>query len=314
MNSVVLSLNVVFPMVALISVGYVLKKVKMVDKHTLNTMNKVAFRVLISSMLFVNIYRFQLEAILKRENFKIISFVVICVALEIIGGFVVFKKITKDPKKLPVMIQGIFRTNLILFGIAITQALYNGSAGVTSLLAAVMVPAFNIIAVILLEVYRGGKINPKKIIKGIAKNPLILAALMACPFVITGIRLPSVIIKPIESLSSIATPLSFIILGGTLEFDNLISNLKYLLSVNIMRLIILPIVFMSMAIKLGFRNEALIGIFGVLGTPTAVSSFNMAKEMEADGDLAGEIVVTTSVVSFVTTFLWIIFLKSNNFI
>ncbi|MGF6907043.1 AEC family transporter [Fusobacterium sp. PH5-44] len=314
MNSITLSLNVVFPMVALISVGYILKLIKMIDDHALTVMNKIAFRVFISSMLFVNIYKFNLDTILKKENFKLISFVVICVVLEIIGGFIIFKKITTDPRKFPVMIQGIFRTNLILFGIAITQALYNGSAGVTSLLAAVMVPIFNIIAVIMLEVYRGGKINHSKIVKGIIKNPLVLAALLACPFVITGIRLPLAIIKPIESLSSIATPLSFIILGGTLKFDNLLNNMKYLLSVNIARLIILPIIFMILAIKIGFRNEALIGIFGVLGTPTAVSSFNMAKEMGADGDLAGEIVVTTSAVSFITTFLWIIFLKNFNLI
>jgi len=314
MKSVMLSLNVVFPMIALISVGYILKLLKMVDDHSLTVINKVAFRAFISSMLFVNIYDFELEFVLRRENFDLFAFTFVCFLLEILISFLFFKKLSDDPKKRSVMMQGVFRTNLILFGIAITMSLYDGSTGVTSLLAALMVPAFNIGAVVVLETHRGGNIDYKKILLGILINPLILAAVFGFFFVVTGIKLPKMILTPLNQLKDIATPLSFIILGGTLKFSNLIKNLKYIVIVNFMRLVILPIVFIALAIKFGFRNEALIGIFAVLGTPTAVSSFNMAKDMDADGDLAGEIVVTTSVVSFVTTFLWIIFLKNYGFI
>lgn len=314
MNSVMLSLNVVFPLVILISIGYILESIKMVDDHSLTIINKVAFRIFISSMLFISIYEFDLNFVLRKENFKLFSFTFFCLIIEIIVGFLLFRKMTKDPKKLSVMLQGTYRTNLILFGMAITMSIYEGKAGVTSLLAAVMVPCFNIISVVVLEIARGGKIDYKKILISIAKNPLILAAIFGFFFVITGIRLPKMVLTPINQLKGIATPLSFIILGGTLKFSNLLKNIKYIIAVNLMRLIILPIIFMTLAIKFGFRNEALVGIFAVIGTPTAVSSFNMAKDMGADGDLAGEIVVTTSVVSFFTTFLWVIVLKHFNFI
>ena len=44
--------------------------------------------------------------------------------------------------------------------------------------------------------------------------------------------------------------------------------------------------------------------------PTAVASYTMAKEMKADGDLAGEIVATTSILSIFTIFCWVLILKN----
>jgi len=47
----------------------------------------------------------------------------------------------------------------------------------------------------------------------------------------------------------------------------------------------------------------------MFAAPTAVSSFQMAKQMDGDADLAGQIVVFTSAFSIVTVFGWIFLLK-----
>jgi predicted permease len=73
-------------------------------------------------------------------------------------------------------------------------------------------------------------------------------------------------------------------------------------------------VVISIALLLGYRNNAIVALLGAAASPSAVASFTMSKAMGSDGDLAGEIVVTTSIVSMITIFLWVLVLKNLLFI
>jgi predicted permease len=311
MENMLLSLSLVFPMIFMMAVGYIIKKLKIVDDHSLGVMNKVQFRVFMSSLLFYNIYELPSSSSSNQNNFFLIGYVLVVIAIEVIISYVVYSKLTNDPKKIPVMIQGTFRTNLVIFGLSVAQFLYgDGNIGPTIILISTIVPLFNVMAVILLEIYRGGKVNIKKIILEVFKNPLIVGAALGMICIIFKIKIPNMIMSPIISMSRVATPFAFVILGGTLTLKSIVKNIKYLLAVNFFRLFFIPIFVMSIGIKLGFRDQSLIALFGVSATPCAVSAFNMAKDMGADGDLAAEIVVTTSIISILTTFLWIFLLKN----
>ena len=52
----------------------------------------------------------------------------------------------------------------------------------------------------------------------------------------------------------------------------------------------------------------------MFASPTAVSSFQMAMQMDGDSDLASQIVVFTSAFSIVTVFSWIFVLKQLSLI
>ena len=68
----------------------------------------------------------------------------------------------------------------------------------------------------------------------------------------------------------------------------------------------MPLIFVFVGYWWGFRDIELVTIFALSSVPTAVSSYVMAKEMGADGPLAGEIVAFTSTLSIVTIFLWML--------
>jgi predicted permease len=221
----------------------------------------------------------------------------------------------KDKKKCSVMIQGVFRSNLVLFGIPIAASLYGEARiGIVSLLAAFIVPLFNILAVIVLEYYRGGNVNYKKVLLNIIKNPLIIASAIAFILLMLHIQIPELFLSPLSSLSKVATPLAFIVLGGTFQFRRISANLKYLIAVVLGKLIFFPLVVLTVAIALGFREEALVALIGVTASPTAVSSFTMAIEMDADGELAGQIVIFTSIISIITLFFLVYLLKILQYI
>jgi predicted permease len=315
MDNLLLALNVVFPLMIMMILGYFLKKINFVDDHSLNVMNNLVFRVFMAILLFLNIYNVEIGDTLNISNIQLIVFAVVSLIIYILVLSFIVPLFVKDKQKCSAMIHGMFRANLVLFGIPITVSIYGeDSIGFVSLLSAVLVPVFNIAAVTLLEVYRGGKVSFKKVILGIISNPLIQAAALAIIFILIGIRIPDLILTPLESISKITTPLAFIILGASLKFGSLARNFKYLATVVIGKLIFFPVVVISIALLLGYRNNAIVALLGAAASPSAVASFTMSKAMGSDGDLAGEIVVTTSIVSMITIFLWVLVLKNLLFI
>jgi len=296
-------------------VGYLLRKWKITDDPTLNVMNKLVFRLFLPLLLFLNIYSLKPEEAFNNENAKLVIMTAASILVTVIISHLILSRAVKEKKKCSVMIQGIFRSNLVLFGIPIAASIYGEDhIGIVSLLAAFIVPLFNVLAVTILELYRGRKVNLKSVLLSILKNPLIVASAFAFLLLILKIHIPDIILSPFSSMSKVATPLAFIVLGGTFQFNRLSGNIKHLIVVIIGKLILLPAIVFTIALLLGFRNEALVALIGAIASPTAVSSFTMALEMDADGELAGQIVVTTSIACILTIFLWVLILKTLQFI
>ena len=315
MNNIILAFSVVFPLMLQMTIGYILMRRKIVDTNSLNVMNKLVFRVFLPILLFLNIYSLEPEEAINSENGYLLLLSVLSIILMTAMMHFLFPLLIKDKKKCSVMIQGIFRSNLVLFGIPIAASIYGEDRiGSVSLLAAFIVPLFNILAVIVLEYYRGGKVNYKKVIINIIKNPLIIASVIAFILLMFRVQIPEILITPLSSLSKVATPLAFIVLGGTFQFRRIHANLKYLSVVVLGKLLLFPLAVFATAIALGFRGVALVALIGVTASPTAVSSFTMAVEMDADGELAGQIVIFTSIISIITIFLLVYLLKILHFI
>ena len=68
-------------------------------------------------------------------------------------------------------------------------------------------------------------------------------------------------------------------------------------------MVIIPLLAMPAAVLLGFRGVDLAAIMAFFCSPTAVSSFTMAQQMGADGELAAQLVALTSVMSLFTIFV-----------
>lgn len=307
MENLILSFNVVLPIFLILSLGYIIKKLKMLDDATIQNMNSVNFKVFLPALLFYNVYQTDLNAMF---NPKLLIFSAISVILVFLVLCITIPIIEKDNSKRGVLIQGIFRSNFVIFGIPVTQALFGHDAtGVASMLIAVIVPLFNFLAVVSLEMFRGGKLNIKKIIEGILSNPLIIASVVGLLFITFGVTLPTPIEKSISDIAKIATPLAFILLGSTFKFSAFSGYIKQLLIGILGRLIIVPAIVLSFAAYLGFRNIELACLISIFSSPTAVSSYTMAEQMGGDSELAGQIVVFTSGLSVVTVFFWIFILK-----
>ncbi|WP_300328177.1 AEC family transporter [Fusobacterium sp.] len=315
LENLLVSLNVVFPIFVMLTIGVYVRRKNLVTDQSLSVMNKLVFRIFMSSLLFINISNMDIKSVLDIKNLKLMGVIWGCLFIITILSYFLFEKTMQDRNKIPVMIQGAYRANLALFGIPMAMSLYGDKGlGVMSLVSAGAIPLTNMMAVSLLEGYATKTVNFKKVFISILKNPLIICSTLALVVVFLDIRIPKLIKNPIVSLGQVATPLSFVVLGATLKFDSLVKNLKLSMVANVIKLVILPMIAITIGIKLGFKNEYLLGILGATGAPGAVSSFIMVKEIGGDENLAAELVVSSTLLSILTLFVWIFMLKTFGYL
>ncbi len=305
MESIKLSFEAITPIFILMLVGYLIKKVKLADKKSFSVINRLVFKVFLPVLLFHNIYSIKTPDVF---NLKLITFVVIGVLFVFISGYFAVILLTKDNKKRGVMLQGFFRANYAILGIPLVNYICgNKTSGLASLMVVVVIPVFNILAVIALERFREGnhKLEILTFLKGIITNPLIIGCLTGIIVFALDIKIPSVIEKSVKDIASIATPLSIVVLGASFEFSDIKGCLRENLIVVTTRLIVVPLIIIPFAVWLGFSGEALACLLVIFASPIAVSSFAMTQQMDGDETLAVQVIATSSAFCLITLFLWV---------
>ena len=307
MDNLILSFNVVLPLCLCIGLGYYLYRIGMIEETVQKSMNKLVFRVFLPVYLFNSIYTTDVASVF---NMRLIVLACVGVLGVFAAAMMIVPAVEKDNAKRGVMVQAIFRSNFVLFGVPIAASICGeANVGPTSLLIGFVVPMFNVLAVVCLETFRGGKPDVKKMLRGIAHNPLIIASVLGIAMNLLGVKLPKGVEKSITDIGKIATPLALVVLGAGFRFDVIGGYLRQIAICMAGKLVIAPVVMLAAGVLLGLRNETLVPLLAVFGSPIAVSSYTMAEQMGGDGKLAASLVVLTSVCSILTMFLFIFALK-----
>lgn len=303
MNNLSLAVSVVFPLFCMMGLGYLLRRAGLFEDAFLRQLNSVCFKVFLPMVLFINIYKSDFDALFSP---RLIFYAVGCVLLAFLVLMAVIPLLEKENKNRGVVIQGIFRSNYILFGVPVTASLYGSeNTGTTAILLAFVIPLFNLLSILALQLFSDQKAGKLSLLKEILKNPLILGSFAAFFFVLTGLRMPSLMEKTVSDIAGVATPLALIILGGSFQFRG-IGKYKKLLALSVIgKLILIPLFFIPLSILVNFRSMELAALMAMFASPTAVSSFTMAQSMNANDELAGQIVVVDSLLSILTIFFWI---------
>lgn len=308
MGSFLVAVNAVVPFLIYISFGYIVKIKGVVQEEFLEKLNKMVFKLFFPCMTFYNIYKADVHS-LPRPQLMLFTGISI-LALEALLVLLVPRIVKENPRR-GVIIQAIYRSNFILFGIPLTVSVFGDSASsVAALLVTVVITIYNTTSVVILEMFHGeGKTDLKELLINVAKNPLLQGAVTGIVFFLFQWKLPDCIVKPVAAFSDMTSPLALFVLGGTLHFNAIRGNLKYLVPALTAKLVIVPAVLVSIAYGLGLRELELFLLIAVFATPVATASYPMAQNMGGDGELAGQFVVISTVVSVATLFLWIMLMK-----
>ena len=292
-------------------------RIKLWDEHFLKIANNLCFKCLLPVLLFYNVAS---ADIFEVFNGKLIFYVCICACVICGLLFLVIPLFIKDNKRRGVMIQGTFRSNFLLFGVPLGLSI-GGTAG--SVLAAVVasfyVPVINMLSVISLYAFSDSKEKSlKSAIIGIVKNPLIIGGVSGLVFSLLrnsiGFEIPTMLDTTLCNIKNIASPFAFLILGGDLKLGNMLKNIKLSIFSVLGKIAIIPAIMLPISAMLGFNQLEMAILVAVFATPNAVSSYAMARNYEADHELAGEIITLGTLLSIITIFIFITLSKSLSWI
>ena len=330
MESFLFAVNAVMPIILTVCVGYFLKRIGLMDADFAKKANKLVFRAFLPAMLFLNVYK--IEA-LSGIDLTYIGYVLAFQFAAFLVMIPAVTKLTQDADKRGVLLQASFRSNYALVGIPLATSLFGDlGAAVATLLSVALIPMINMLAVVSLTIFRdggeGGKPSAfslaKKIVLGIVKNPLIISIALGCItlairalFVKFGVEFRLSDVKPVYTvlnyLSSVATPLSLIVLGAQFEFSAVTEMKREIVAGVVIKGIINPLLAITIAV-LFFRNvfggEHFATFVAAFATPVAVSTVPMAQEMDGNVSLAGQLVVWSTVLSGFVIFFASFILKS----
>ncbi len=307
-ESFIAALTVVCPMMILMIIGWLCRTKGVITRPAMKEYDRLIFRIFMPLLLFKNIYEINFSG---GVAVKEMIFTAVCLLILFALCLDCPRYLTKDPRKYSVIGQAIVRGNYVIFGVVVSEALYGeGNIGMVIMMSIIVVPMVNVFSAILLEAGRSGKSSPAKLFLAVLKNPMIIGAI--CAFIVKGfgIKIPAVLWSVIRSIANSTTTISFISLGVGLDMADAIADRRLLAWGVILRMIILPGVVLPLAVISGFRGQSLCAMMVTFAAPSAVASYPMAVAMGADGQLAGQLVCATTILSVITIFLWTFAFKS----
>jgi hypothetical protein len=313
LQNLIFSLTLVAPVFLIVALGYFLKRIGVINENFVSVSSKIVFTISLPALIFIEVSSIHLEEIL---NVNLILFVyagtlVTFAAVWITAGF--FTRAGKDKAS---FIQGSFRGNFAIVGLAIIVNYYGiDNLGKASLVLAFTIPLYNILSVIALTVPLKEKEHKySNTFFEILKNPLIIAVFATIPFSYFGIIIPGFLKTSIGYLSALALPLALVGIGGFLSFSDITKESSLTVISTILKLLVFPAIMTFAAYLLDFRGIDLGIIFILFACPTAIASFIMAEAMGANSRLAGNILLLTTLVSVITITLGLFILKENGLI
>ena len=308
------SVNTVVPIFLVVVLGWFLKNFKVLDSSFFAGADKFVFNFALPAMLFLDIA--------ATDDIPVFDgkFIIFCCAA-IIGAFVLLCLLVpvfcKSNPIRGAFVQGAYRSNFAILGSSIVINMFGEGASQTlAIVLPFVVILFNVLAVVALSIFApkeqqmsGGKLL-KTIVLNVVKNPLIISLVLGICVMLLPFTLPIIVEKSVTYVSDATMALALMSLGANIEAKSVKDRLVYSISASLVKTMVLPLIVVTVAVLLGFRDVQLGIILMIFGSPTAVSSYIMAKNMGSDHDLASQILLFSTIICLGTLFLGIFLIKS----
>lgn len=310
LDNLVYCLNGTVPIFLMMLLGVFFRKIGYFSQAFADKLNSYVFKVGLPVMMF--------KDLTGADFFQVwdTSFVLFCF-FATLASILLTALLSRFLRERPLrgeFVQVGYRSSVALLGAAFLENLY-GSAGAASLIIIGAVPLYNAAAVTVLSLTspsRNGlaKGSLKKVAKGVVTNPIILGIVAGLVWTLLRIPQPTILTKTVNSISATGTPLGLMALGASFNWEKAMGRIRPALSATALKLVVFVVLFLPIAVAMGFRDDKLVAALTMLGSPTTVSCFVMARSMDHDGTLTSSTVMLTTALSAFTLTFWLYVLKS----
>ena len=307
------SVSAIAPIFLVLAVGWLVRRLGVVDENFVGTASRLVFNVGLPSLIFVNLVKLDLRQVVHPGQlfFAATATLIAFLALWLGSG----PLIPRDRDR-GVFVQGAFRGNLGIIGIALCARLY-GQQGLAmgSMLLAVITLFYNVLSIFALTASRGENGLPwKQILGSIVRNPLIISIVLGCLFALMQWRLPEILMTSGHYFAAMTLPLALVCVGASLSLET-IRDSSWLAAISVsLKILILPLLMTGAALALGFEGPQLGTLFVMFAAPTATVSYIMARAMGGNARMAATIVATSTLFSPLTISLGLSLLRWRHLI
>ena len=308
--NLIFSINAVAPLFILLFFGYVLKKRDFISGGFVSSGNKFVFYIGLPAALFRSVYSAELGELLDWR------FAAFALGASLGAFFIIWLIAALFIKERPIVgafTQGAFRGNFAFLGMPLLISIA-GEAGEAraALILAFVLPMYNICSILVLAACSGSaqKVGFKTVAFVILKNPFIIAIALAFAAQLAGIRLPFLLNQSVGYVANMATPLALICLGAGMYFQGFDAKFKYALTASLIKVVALPILFVTAGYMMGFRGYDIAALLVLGGIPSAIAGYTMVVQMGGDSYVAATIIVLSTFMSAFTFTLFIYVLRT----
>ena len=288
MDQLVFAFGITGPILLLLCLGWGIRRLSWVDDAFTVQANTIVFNIAMPVLLFSAISGVTFgEAIDLTLTLVGAVGTLLLIALLLLAG----RLLPEDQRG--VFIQGSYRGNLGVLGIALCVATYgDGILPVVALYISVVTTIYNVLAVWVL--------NSSGAFSKIVKNPILIGVICGALVSIFNIQLPVFITSTGAYLAQMALPLALLCIGASLDFSSLKSHGRSISLAVFFKLIVSPALLVGIGLTVGLDNQAVGVLFFMAASPTATASYIMARQMTAHGALAAEIIAVTTMLGVVS--------------
>ena len=314
-TNLIFSLNATMPIFFMMVLGFWLKKIKFLDENTTSKLNQLVFKIFLPALLFMDLAK---EDFTSIWDTKLVVFCFVVTVLSITAA-AVLSILSKDKAERGEIIQAAYRSGAATLGIVFMTNIYN-NASMVALMIIGSVPLYNVAAVVILYLTSPQNVHHsktelwKKTAKNVVTNPIIIGILLGMLWSLLKLPQPPMFTKTVTYLGNMASPLALIALGASFEFYDVKEKWKETAGVTCTKLLLWCIIFLPIAIQMGFRDEKLVAILVMLGSATTSSCFIMSKNMGHRGVISSCAVMITTLLSSFTLTMWLFVLRMGGYI
>lgn len=311
LQSLQFTAGMVAPIFVIVLLGFLLRRQRLIDESFINTSSRLVFMVALPTLVFMAIAGTDFHAVF---NPALLGFVFLATLLSFVAIWWLAARWIKAPEDLGAFVQGAFRSNFGIIGMALSFNLFgNDGLSKAAMILALVIPMYNVLSVVVLTVTtnRGttGGVSILQILRAIALNPLIIAVILALPFSYFSLHLPAALDTTGKYFANLTLPLALLAIGGSLDLKSLRNSSITAFWATLTKLLLLPLLMVPLAALLGFSGVELALLFVLFSSPTAAAAFVMARAMGANAQLTANIILTTTLGSILTVSAGIFLLR-----
>jgi hypothetical protein len=305
--------SVTIPIFAIVLLGVILKYIEAINDEFIRVASNLVFNIGLPVMLFISSVKTDFNQLINVR--LIVILVAMTMMVYVMSGVAAYWHVQQRRER-GIYVQGAFRGNLVIVGLAFCANAY-GEAGlaIAALPTAIIIILYNVLSVYVLNITLNQHSNNLvNTLIGIVKNPLIIGIVAGLMVNLSGLPVPDLVLDTGSYLSSMTLPLALLCIGGTLSLISLRESKNAAVASTGWKLVASPVIVCLIAIPLGIRNEELAVLFLLAASPTAAASFIMVKAMGGNSGLAANIVLLTTAGSVVTVTGGLLILKFSGLI